>query len=84
MSKEQDILPTKKKSSPLKTIAIVVLVGLLLLFLYKRYQHYQRTSHLADVLVLTNDSIDYNYHDKELLHNYITEAAQYNKIAQHL
>jgi len=84
MSKEQDILPTKKKSSPLKTIAIVVLVGLLLLFLYKRFQHYQRTSHLAVVLVLTNDSIDYNYHDKELLHNYITEAAQYNTIAQHL
>lgn len=84
MSKEQYILPTKKKSSPLKTFAIVVILGILLFFLYKQIRHYQRTAHLMDVLVLNNDSIDYNYHDKELLHTYISEAAQYNKIAQHL
>lgn len=84
MSNEQYILPTKKKSSPLKTIAIVVIVGVFLLFLYKQFRHYQRTAHLTDVLILSNDSVDYNYHDKELLHTYIAEAAQYNKIAQKL
>ena len=67
MSKEQEILPIKKKSSPLKTIFVLAIVALLLFFGFKKFQHYQRQNHLGDVLVITNDSIDFNYHDKTLL-----------------